>query len=129
MLFRSPAFGSVWSKKLTSKGALWAMYGGFFGFIIPKVLKEFFSFGFWGIDPFFIGIAISFIMAVLGSKGKQPSKIEQDIREKMHILPEEEKVPAEYKRDKMYGWLMIGFGVLVSVFLLVFWALPYNGII
>lgn len=124
------AFGSIWSKKMTAKGALWAMYGGFLGYLIPKCLKEFAGIPFKNLlDPFFMGIIISILCAYLGSKSTQRSKEEVAFYDHMHITPESEKKPEDYKRDKMYGWILIGAGVATTAILLIFWALPYNGLI
>ncbi len=121
-------YGSVWSKKLTARGALWGMMGGFFGYIIPKCLKEFMGIPFSNLfDPFFMGIYISLLMAYLGSMGTKRSDAENAFFTKMHITPESEKRPEDYRRDKVYGYVLICSGVLTTIILLVFWALPYNG--
>ena len=44
-------------------------------------------------------------------------------------LQESEKSAAEYKRDRLYGYLLIGVGIATTCFLLFGWALPYNGIL
>ena len=54
---------------------------------------------------------------------------ETAFRDKMMIIPESEKVAADYKRDRLFGWIMIVFGILTTVVLLLGWALPYNGMI
>lgn len=129
-----PGVGSVVSKKLSSTGARWAMMAGFLGFIIPKCLVGFHVGPFPGLfinflDPFFIGLYLSLIFAVIGSKLHPVSEAESSYREELLVLPESEKVPADYRRDKLYGYLLIAAGILVTVFLLVNWALPYNGLI
>ena len=109
------------------------MIGGFFGYIIPKALtglgapfsEIFINF----LDPFFIGLYISLIFAVIGSK-KYPAKEEEiAYRANLLVLPESEKVVADYRRDKVYGYILIVAGIGVSAFLLFGWALPYNGFI
>jgi len=123
-------FGSVWSKSLTARGARWSMAAGFFGFLIAKSMAVFggVSLQNW-LDPFFIGLYLSVIFAVIGTKTSVLTQEEIDYREKMHILPESEMLPADYRRDRVYGNVMVVVGLCVTVFLLFGWALPYNGII
>lgn len=126
--------GSVVSKKLSATGARWSMIAGFLGFIISKCLVGFGVQPFASIlinflDPFFVGIYLSLIFAVLGTKKAPVSKEETEYRDKLMVLPETEKVAADYKRDKVYGWILIVVGILTTLFLLFGWALPYNGII
>ncbi len=123
-------FGSVWSKSLTARGARWSMYAGFIGFLVAKCAAVFggVSLQNW-LDPFFIGLYASAIFAVIGTKTSVLSQEEIDYRKNMHILPESEKIPSDYRRDRVYGNVMIVVGLCVTVFLLFGWALPYNGII
>ncbi len=109
------------------------MIAGFVGFIIPKSLVElkiwkfnklFVNF----LDPFFVGMLFSFIFAIIGSKLCPVTKVEINYREKLLVLPEEEKILLEYKRDKKYVYLLIVVGILVIIFLLFAWAFPYNGL-
>jgi sodium/pantothenate symporter len=122
------AFGSVWSKRLTATGALWAMIAGFLGFIVTKclngfgVLPVFYNF----IDPFFIGLYASLVFAVIGSAVSKPSTEEVRVLTEMHVLPDSEKSLADYKRTFAYANVLIVVGVVVAVILIAVWALPYN---
>lgn len=129
-----PGVGSVVSKKLSATGARWSMIAGFLGFMIPKFLVGFgiapFSSVFVNfLDPFFMGIYCSLIFAVIGSKLHPVTATETAYRAKLMVLPDAEKVPADYKRDKVYGVVLIVAGVLTTLVLLFGWALPYNGLI
>jgi sodium/pantothenate symporter len=124
------AFGSVWSKRLTARGALWAMWAGFLGFIVTKCLQ---GFGIWKVfynftDPFFIGLYLSAIFAILGSLSSKPSDEEVKVLGEMHVIPEAEKPIGEYKRTFAYANALIVIGILVTVGLIVWWAIPYNEI-
>lgn len=129
-----PGVGSVVSKKLSSTGARWSMIAGFLGFIIPKCLVGFVG-GVFGsvfinfLDPFFVGIYLSLLFAIIGSKLYPVSGEEVAYREKLLILPEQERVLSEYKRDYVYGYILIIVGILTTAILLFGWALPYNGMI
>lgn len=128
------AIGSVVSKKLSATGARWSMIAGFVGYIIVKCLvgfhigscdlifKDF-------LDPFFIGLYLSFLFAVIGSRMYPVTEQEKKYRQKLLIVPESEKVVREYKIDRIYGYLLIAAGIAVTLFLLFGWALPYNGMI
>ena len=51
---------------------------------------------------------------------------EASYRRKLLQLPRSEADPREYRRDRVYGYLMILAGVATSVILIFGWALPYN---
>lgn len=126
--------GSVVSKKLSASGALWSMIAGFFGFIIPKCLvgfkvAPFHTFFINFLDPFFIGLYASLLFAILGSILHPVKKEEAEYRSKLLILPKSEQVSKEYRRDRVYGYLLMIFGAATTLFLLFGWALPYNGLI
>ena len=123
------AIASVWSDKLTERGAYYAMVGGFFGYLISKCLKELAGAPLTNLsDPFFIGLAASAVLAVLGSKGQTKTEEETDFHNKLHRIPESETLVADYKRDRVFGWGLVAAGVVVSVFLIYYWAVPYNSL-
>ena len=129
-----PGIGSILSKKLSATGARWSMIAGFLGFIVPKVLVGFEIAPFCSIfknflDPFFIGIYLSLLFAVIGSRRHPVSEAEESYRKELMVVPEAEKNPADYKRDRVYGYILIAAGILTSLFLLFGWALPYNGLL
>ena len=106
------------------------MIAGFLGFLGTKVLTE------MGIgtdifvnllDPFFIGLAASLLFAVIGSKVHPVTEVETEYRENLMKLPKEEASPKEYRRDRVYGNILIVTGVIVTLVLIFGWALPYNG--
>lgn len=124
------AFASVWSKKLTERGAYLAMAGGFFGYMVAKLLKELAGVPLVNLfDPFFIGVAISIVLGIWGSKGQTKTIEEITYQDKIHQIPASETVAAEYVRSRYYGWIMVVAGVLVSTFLIYYWAIPYNALI
>lgn len=129
-----PGIGSIVSKKMSKTGARWAMIAGFLGFIIPKALVGFGIQPFTSIfinflDPFFVGLFLSLLLAVIGSKLHPVEQEESDYREQLLVLPESEKIATEYKRDRLYGYLLIVVGIFTTLVLLFGWALPYNGIL
>ena len=127
-----PAIGGILTKKLSATGARWSMIAGFLGYIVPKfatAVEPFDTIFVNFLDPFFVGLYISLIFAIIGSKLHPATQEEMDYRDGLFVIPKEEKVLKDYRRDKVYGYIMIVSGVAVTVFLLFGWALPYNGFI
>lgn len=129
-----PGIGSIVYKDMSATGARWSMRAGFFGFIISKSLATYLPNIFGDIfknflDPFFIGIFLSILACYFASKKYPATEEEIEYRRKLLITPESEKNLREYKIDKRYGYLLMVVGVLVTIFLLFNWALPYNNLI
>ncbi|MCD8213722.1 MAG: sodium:solute symporter family protein [Campylobacter sp.] len=123
------AFASVWSKRLTERGAYLSMIGGFFGYLISKCLVEFTGLPLKNFfDPFFIGVFISIILAILGSLGQSKTPAEIEFLQRLHKIPSNEKDPKDYKIDKIYGFILITSGFVLIWFLITYWAVPYNEI-
>ena len=126
--------GSVVSTKLSATGARWAMTSGFISFMTTRILVGFGVAPFASIfvnflHPFFIGVAVSLVFAIIGSKRYPVSAEERAFHEKMMIIPKSEVVATEYSRDRVYGYILIVAGLVTTGFLLFGWALPYNGLI
>jgi sodium/pantothenate symporter len=103
------------------------MIGGFFGFIIPKFtnglgITSFTNF----FDPFFLGVVVSIVMAYIGNIGKTRTAEEIAFHEKLHVIPKSETLAADYKRDFVYGNLMVISGVLITIVFIFYWAIPFN---
>ena len=129
-----PGIGSIVSKKLSSTGARWAMTAGFLGFMISKCLVGFKVAPFNSIlinffDPFFVGLYLSLLFAVIGSKLRPVTKPETEYRTNLLILPKSEQVARDYAIDRVYGYILIVVGIATTLFLLLNWALPYNGLL
>ncbi|NDV18395.1 sodium:solute symporter family protein [Pseudodesulfovibrio sp. JC047] len=123
------AIASVWSKKLTERGAYYSMVGGFFCYLIAKILKEVAGLPLNNLlDPFFIGIALSAVLAILGSRGQKRTPEEAAFHTKLHEVPASEIVISDYKKDTIYGWGLVGAGILISSIFIIYWAIPYNTI-
>ncbi|MGB6329185.1 MAG: sodium:solute symporter family protein [Halarcobacter sp.] len=121
------AFASVWSKTLTERGAFFSMLGGFFGYLISKCLKEFYDMPFDNFfHPFFIGVFVSIIFGILGSRGQTKTEEEISFQNNLHIVPKTEIVAKDYKIDRIYANILIIAGIVITIFLIKYWALPYN---
>jgi sodium/pantothenate symporter len=122
--------GSIWSKKLTSRGAIWSMASGFISCMFFTIGNKFgwFTIPMW-LHPFYFAIIIAFIGAWLGSRNGKISKEEADFVKKIHIMPESERDLNLLKKTKKYGYALIATGIFLSTFLILWWALPYNNIV
>lgn len=120
------AFASVWSNKITEKGAFLGMLFGFLGQIGAESITRFTSASLTGVfHPFFIGIYLNILGIYFGSKTSKVTSEETAYHEKMHIIPESELDPKDYKTDRLFGNILMASGVFTSVILVIFWVIPY----
>lgn len=129
-----PSFGATCCRSLSATGARWAMIAGFLGYLGSRMLCDFQLFGAHLIfinflDPFFLGLGLSLIFAVIGSKKYPATQEEKDYFDQLQIIPEREKDPKEYARDRLYAYGLIVTGLATTLFLLFTWALPYHGLL
>lgn len=121
------AFGSVWSKKLSESGAYYSMLFGFVGYLLSKALNSWLDLNLWGVfDPFFIGIYASLCAALIGSFLSPLKQDERDFLASMHILPQDEKSPKEYRIDMLYAWFFIASAGVLFALLVYYWIVPYH---
>ncbi len=120
------AFGSVFSKRMTKTGAFCGMISGMAGCLIPNLLQ---SFGVIQLpsylDPAIIGIACNVAAIVIGSALTKVTEEEKEEREKLFVIPEAEKNPKEIKKTIVFIKSGVIVGVLMTVLMLSFWAIPY----
>lgn len=120
------AFGSVWSKKLSKTGAFWGMLLGFLGCVVSKILYS--ALGVTPpviLDPFFIGIALSLIGAVLGSVLRPVSAGEEELRAALFRAPASALDERECRKDHRLWIVYLLFGIALGAFFLLMYALPY----
>ena len=120
------AFGSVWSKKLSKTGAFWGMLLGFLGCVVSKILYS--ALGVTPpviLDPFFIGIALSLIGAVLGSVLRPVSAGEEELRADLFRAPASTLDERECRKDHRLWIVYLLFGIALGAFFLLMYALPY----
>ncbi|MBE5749742.1 MAG: sodium:solute symporter family protein [Clostridiales bacterium] len=124
------AIASVWSKRVTKTGAFCGML---VGFIVSAILKIYT--GVMNVmlpiyfDPFFIGLVAGILALVIGSACTKVTDNEKVERNKLFIMPESEKNPAEIRKTKLILLSSIIIGVVITVVLLALWVIPYlNGL-
>ncbi len=120
------AFGSVWSRRLSRTGAYLSMLFGFAGCAGAKALYS--AAGYvppvW-LDPFFIGILLSGLGAVLGSVLAPVTAEETAAREALFDAPSSALDAAENRRDHRIWIIYLLFAVFVGLFFLLAYAIPY----
>ena len=120
------AIASIWSKRVTKVGAFWGML---VGFVVSSVMKIGVSIA--GItlpiyfDPFFVGLGAGIIAMVIGSALTKVTETEKKERDALFVIPESEKDPVEIKKTKRFIALSIPMGLIITVVLILFWAVPY----
>lgn len=121
------ALASIWSKRVTKVGAFCGML---VGFVVSASMKVGLSIA--GItlpiyfDPFFVGLAAGIVAMIIGSACTKVTEKEKQEREALFVVPESEKDPAEVKKTKRMMLISIPLGILITVILIVFWAVPYH---
>lgn len=121
------SFMSIWSKKITAKGALWGIIAGFVVVAVTEGLK---SFGGVSYPVYFrppiLGAVASYIGVLIGSKLSQPTEAEKKYRENLFIVPEEEKSPVEIKRTRLYPKLLMISGIIFVIGMYFLYYHPYS---
>ena len=120
------AVGSVFSKRLTKTGAFCGMLAGFAGTFLLKILSFLLKLDLpVYLDPSFVGIMLNILGMVIGSACTQVTKEEKDEREKMFIIPEEEKDVKEVRKTISFAKKGIGIGLIAFLGMFFLWILPY----
>lgn len=121
------ALTSVWSRKMSECGAFWGMLLGFLGCVIPKTISAL-----KGItlpmyaDPFFVGIVLSVLGVLAGSRIKAAGDAETAQYEKLHTKPLQEDDVKAIRRTHDQFIVYIFFGIALGLFFVLAYALPYS---
>lgn len=120
------ALASVLSKRITKTGAFCGMLVGFCGCFALKLFSNICKVTLPAIlDPVIVGIVLNVIGIIVGSVLTQVTDEEKRARAQLFVIPEEEKRPAEREVTMRYMRFAPLLGVLVTLVLLVVWAIPY----
>jgi sodium/pantothenate symporter len=119
------AFASVLWKRVTKTGALWSIIAGTAGVLITELME------FAGVLnlPVYLNSAVfggisSVIALVIGSLLTEPTQEELAYREKLMVLPKEEKDAKEIRQTKKYPILLFVSGILMIVITYLFYYMP-----
>lgn len=120
------AITSVWSKKLSESGAFWGMLLGFVGCAVPKAVSALANITLpIYLDPFFIGLICSVLGIVLGSTFSKATQEDVDKYHALHVRPAGEIDAKEDKKTQRMTYIYLAFGILLGLFFVFFYALPY----
>ena len=117
---------SVWSKRITKRGAFLGMLLGFVGAFAMKFYATVFDVTFpLALDPFFVGIYCSILGIIIGSFTSEVSNEELLQRKALFVMPDGELNDHEITTTKRYVVVYMGFAVLVTLFFIFAYAIPY----
>ena len=120
------SIASIWSKRVTKVGAFASMLSGF---LVSSIMKIYTSANNIllpiYLDPFFVGLAVSILALIIGSACTQVTDKEKEEREKLFVVPEEEKNPQEVKKTKTFLLITIPLGIIITIVMLCLWVIPY----
>lgn len=120
------ALASVLSKRITKTGAFTGMLIGFIGCFILKVYSNVYHVTLPAIlDPVIVGILLNVIGIIIGSGLTQVTDAEKKARERLFVVPDEEKNPKEMKKTLNYMKFAPSLGVIIAVVLIIVWVIPY----
>ena len=117
---------SVWSKRVTKAGAFAGMLLGFVGCATMKIVSALLGIQFpiW-CDSFVVGLLLNIAGLVVGSALTQKSQEEKASLAVLHDDSELDRDPREIRRTKRTVLGFAGFGVSVTVVMLLLWVVPY----
>lgn len=121
------AFWSVWSTKLSARGAAVGMIAGFAVVAIFESLSEFGGLELPDLlNPTILGFAASIIGTILGNIGSQPSQVGNRFRQRLMQIPAEDRDRAKYRRTRSWFIGTIIVVLLCGLTMLILYALPYG---
>jgi sodium/pantothenate symporter len=121
------AFISIFSKRVTAAGAFWGMLIGFIVVAATEAMRNYAGFAFpVYFRPPILGAAASIIAIYVASALTTVTAEEKAYREKLFVVPEVEKDPAEIKRTMAFPKLLIAGGIALFVIAYVFYYIPFS---
>ncbi|WP_029089392.1 sodium:solute symporter family protein [Brevibacterium album] len=120
------AFWSVWSERLSARGAASGMIAGF---AVVAVLESLSAFA--GLElpdllnPTVLGFAASVLGTVLGNRGAKPSPAGNAFRKRLMQVPAEDRDPAKYRVTR--AWMLVTVAILAAcgIALIALYVVPY----
>lgn len=120
------ALASILSKRLTKAGAFSGMLIGFISCFALKLYSNIAGITLpVYLEPSFVGMICNVIAMIVVSACTKVTAEEKEAREALFVVPENERDPEKMKKTLKVVKSLILIGALVTVFLLVFWAVPY----
>lgn len=120
------AVASIFSKRVTKTGAFFGMFFGFFSCFALKLYSSIaqISLPFY-LDPGMVGIICNIVALVIGSALTQVTPQEKAARERLFVMPEQEKNENKIKQTLRWSRSTIWVGIVVTAMMIVLWVIPY----
>lgn len=120
-------FASIWSKKITERGAFYGMLFGLVTLISTQTLQSFANISYPTLlRPEILSWIASFIGIVVGTSTSQITEHERLFREKLFIEPENTYDTVNIKRTLIYPKIVIAAGIFFIIGLYFFYYVPYT---
>ena len=120
------ALCSVWHKKMSESAAFLGMLLGFAGCAVTKTVSSVAGITLpMYFDPFFVGLVLSAVGIIIGNRIKSATAQDMAEYDAMHTEPEGEKNVTEQKKTHRLTYVYIAFGLVVGVFFVLCYAVPY----
>ena len=120
------ALCSVWHKKMSESAAFLGMLLGFAGCAVTKTVSSVAGITLpMYFDPFFVGLVLSTVGIIIGNRIKSATAQDMAEYDAMHTEPEGEKNVTEQKKTHRLTYVYIAFGLVVGVFFVLCYAVPY----
>lgn len=120
------ALSSVWYKNLSEAGAFWGMFLGFAGCAVTKMVSAILQITLpLYLDPFFVGSALSILGMYIGSKQKRVTHQDIKMFKNLHVCLEKELNAEEDRKTHKLMYVYMAFGILMGMFFVFAYALPY----
>ncbi len=120
-------FMSIWSKRITARGAYWGMVVGLLANVIPAGLN------YLGVislasyfDPALIGTLAALLTILAISRGQSPSNEEQAYLARLHQTPLEDRKLSQTRITLIAPALLVVYGIAMPFLLLHFYVKPYQ---
>ena len=121
------AFMIIWSDTITAKAAYWGIISGFVGNVLSRTLDSFNVIDLPAIlNPILIGGVLSLSVIVVISRYSRVTEIERSRRLALHQNPEIPATENQRRWTQAVAWLVILFGILMTVLQLEYFVEPYQ---